>query len=485
MLKYKFDNRLYVTTVIYIFFTIFICFVLRNIINIEQYSHMLGFFTVTHFFLAMVLMYLTDNLKLSFSTIFIILIYVFHTGQTIILTFFKKYTFLKFNLLQYVGTQMYVETYIFVIPVLTAIVLGICFAKIFTFDRKKVFNELSPKESKELNKNIDELKCRKIGIIILIVTFPISFIIAVNRIRLTLSGNYFDSFNYNISGYVSFLNDFLIVGITLLILSYWYSKRKVTLIYFISIFYYCCTMLSGGRGKAIISIIYLTFLYLKLVKISIKTIIIFIIVGYLGLSALSVISVLRDQSNLTVDDVSKYLKNKRSPILNTLEEFGGTEYTVEIVMNEVPTKVNYKYGETYINSLSTILPNVKGVFTELNDSANYVKQLNVSYIGGSIIGELYYNFGNFSFVFALIIGYLVEKISKTLNEKFNAKSYYKIGWYSLVFTTCLWWIRDTFVAVVRNNVWGLVIILLLSYFYDSVVNYKNRVIQEKEYDISN
>ena len=464
----KINIKSYVLAFIYILYSLLVLLLLKSFMSLRMFSMLFGLFAIVHLVLALSLLMIGNKKKLTFSVIFIILLYIFHCGQTVIVTFFQNYTFLKLDLLNTIGYEMYSKTNCYVMFILTFIVLGMWVNSIRTTNKAK-----PRKENIEGNENI---KCRKIGMWIVLITLPINMIVVLNRIMLTLSGNYFDSYSYQISGYVSFLNDFLLVGVTFLMLGFSYSKKKTRNLYLLFCIYYCFSMLSGGRGKAVMSIVYLTFIYLKLFKMSTKTIIIFCVIGYLGLSILSMISVLRDDQNLTFSKVIAYSQGQNSPILNTLEEFGGTEYTTEIVISKVPKSIQYHHGLTYVESIISVLPNVGGIFTNINTDAEYVYNLNVSYIGGSLIGEIYYNFGYWGFIMAFIIGYFLNMISNNIEIHLARKQYYSLGVYSMLFIGCLWWIRDTCASITRNTIWSFLLLAVLSLIYNSITNYKREEI---------
>ncbi|WDC84195.1 hypothetical protein PL321_18425 [Caloramator sp. mosi_1] len=78
-----------------------------------------------------------------------------------------------------------------------------------------------------------------------------------------------------------------------------------------------------------------------------------------------------------------------------MEEISGTIHTVQITMEKMGNELKYAKGMTYIKSLLLIFPNIGGILDNILYTSTYGKMLNVPYIGGSYIGEIYYNFGFF------------------------------------------------------------------------------------------
>ena len=83
--------------------------------------------------------------------------------------------------------------------------------------------------------------------------------------------------------------------------------------------------------------------------------------------------------------------------------------------------------------------------------------LNGNYIniGGSLIGELFFNFNILGgIVAALFIGLLIGKISRKSALHFKMQNYYGLVKYIPIMFTCIYWIRDYFGGGIREAVWG-------------------------------
>jgi hypothetical protein len=158
-----------------------------------------------------------------------------------------------------------------------------------------------------------------------------------------------------------------------------------------------------------------------------------------------------------------FLKNfTGSPIIDLVAELGGTINTIYLVINQVPNYIPYSYGSTYLASFLSVFPNIGGVFTEINTYAHYVNSLQGSALGGSFIGELYFNFSYLGVIIAIFVGVLVNKVSLKIEKNIYIGSYFNTAYYAPLFINFLWWPRDAFVSIVRPYFWGAMIIFCVS-----------------------
>lgn len=421
----------------------------------------LSILTIVHFMIALLLIKSEGQKIISVSGIFIVFLYVFHTGQLIVYSLFKNYKYAKTNYIEYTGKNLFFYSSIISILVITMIVVGIIIGdKIFIKTQNSVW--LGKKAT------ISNRKLKIVGWFIVLTTFPFHFKVAYNQIILAMQGNYFDVFEYQISGILYAYTQFFLIGVSLLMVAYAKKKWKLTSIYLTTVLYFCWTMLAGSRGRAVIAIVFFTLLYLKLIGITVIKLIPFVIVGYIGLIGLSIISVARDSGGITLAVLMEGFKSAGSPILRILEEFGGTQYTVALSVREVPSNVSYQGGSSYILSLMSVLPNIGGVLAEVNNRALFYSQYFQDYMGGSIIAELYTNFGYLFPVPAMIIGIFVGKLSNIFEKAIQKKVYVVIPFLALLINGIMWWVRDSVASIIRNPIWGYFYLVILFKIYDEI-----------------
>ena len=117
--------------------------------------------------------------------------------------------------------------------------------------------------------------------------------------------------------------------------------------------------------------------------------------------------------------IAEYLRSSNI-ICEVLQELGGTMVNMVLLVKNVPQKLNWGYGVSYIGAFIQFIPKLSSIFPEfckynsIGDLLNNSLFEKGSGMGGSFIGELYLNFGWFAiFVlpfFAKIINVIEENI---------------------------------------------------------------------------
>ncbi len=434
----------------------------------------LGCFCVLHVIVACIIVYKTNGTLISFAGAMTAFLYLFHTGQLYLYALFPNYQFGGESLVSFVGTELFYRSTIYSVAIITFLVLGMGIAALLK--PISIKNQML-KKCMVTCKTFDEdkLKLRIGGIVVTAIALPVHAMVSYQRIQAAAAGNYFDALDVGISGITSEIMAFLVVGITMLMLGY--SNKKVVFngIYIAAVAFYCWTMLSGGRGQQVIAIVYFTLLYIKVVKPSKWVMLLLFALGYVGLMALEVIAQTRDYGVITWDVISNGIRSAGMPLLSALEEFGWTQYTMALTMETIPEKIDFYYGESYIKVWASLLPNIGGIFTEINQEALYHMRFAKNYMGGSIIGELYANFGAFFFIPATCIGVVMGKVSLAFERYFKKGQYLLIPFLSLFMTGAMWWVRDVVATVVRSPIWCAIALVIGYRFVEWLFNKKWRL----------
>ncbi|MEH7419510.1 O-antigen polysaccharide polymerase Wzy, partial [Neobacillus drentensis] len=306
------------------------------------------------------------------------------------------------------------------------------------------------------------LLTRGIGILMLIVSIYPMIKFDSGYIRAALNGGYTAVYQLDINtGLWDDLSRMYKPSILFLLVSF---KKKPTLariMVVINILYSLVKLsIIGQRGYEMIFIVVLVWLYIKIFsKLDFKRFLTLSVFSMVVTSILSLAVANRDStSRFDLSDVLNYLLTQ-NPILQSISEFGGTLYTVELYIDLIPRTLNFGFGSSYLASLLTLLPNVNGI---LGDSVklaspNYLLSLEVTGIGGSYIGEFYYNFGWYGVVLGLIFGYLFASFSNSTQRAFNQNKFFVIAASATFLNIVLWTIRDSFTAIPRNLLFQLVI----------------------------
>ena len=141
--------------------------------------------------------------------------------------------------------------------------------------------------------------------------------------------------------------------------------------------------------------------------------------------------------------------------------------TVALTIKKVPSEVNLGYGSSYLNSILNL------VDLNIGESIvpNFAVFLDYPMIGGSYIGELFYNFHWFGLAFSPIIGILISIVSSKIENIKLSNKYYELGYYLPFMITSLWWIRDGIQYVVRNSLVGFIYYLIILYSVRKLSHY--------------
>lgn len=405
---------------------------------------------------------------LSMTGLFVLFIYLFHFGQVIMIGLFPNYEFQNFNYIVHMDEYILKKTVFSCILFLNAIVLGILFTDIF------INHDLNTEQDRENNvpeEYYDEqiFYSRKIGEIILLISLPIQLYIDIHKLILAYSGGYSAAISLSTIGIFSAIGSFSYTAVAMLIIGY--SKSKTgKIIFYLATFWLVIVMLNGNRGHQMVALIVIFYVAHKanVIWFSKKHILAGIVFLWLGTAFLNMVYDIRQIGIAYFINNFSYIMQQQfissNPILETVESFGETIYTPYLVLKKGIENI---YGRTYLYSLVSLVPDVGGIFTDINKSANFVKTLNTKALGGSFIGELYFNFGFFGFIPAMVLGGLLHKVSRKIENSFLQYNYIGLAYILPIYINSLWWVRDSFSNILRPIIWQAVLTFLVVNFIKS------------------
>lgn len=437
-----------------------ITFSMDSILNLDKWLLYFSIISVIQLLMTIVLLKVLKEHIISFSVIFIVLSYLFHFGQIILMGFKVEIEFIR-NILAYVAVEDFKDASLFSFYVQIMLSLGV-----ITLMTIKKNPELLLKRKKdfEITKQLNILN--KIGIIFIAVGFFPKIYIDLTEISLFYTEGYLATYDTGVDGYLYLVSKFMNIGIYLVIIANHKKEKLAMCILFMAGGYQFFSMLSGGRGESILNIIVLLFLYFKFFgNINFKKMSIYFLVGYLILLVLNVIREIRLLNNISSNDIILIVKDTSllQPIFETLNEFGSTFFTVCLTVMYGKSFIDISWGENYIVTALMLLP-VLGSSEGIMTSAVYLYNLPINtnlYLGGSYIGELYYSFGNMGIVFAFLIGIIIGTISLKIKKFFVEEEYLKLSILIVFVPKILWWIRDYFAFAVKEFVWSSLVIFIL------------------------
>lgn len=390
---------------------------------------------------------------LSVTNIFLLLTYCFHFGLILNMGLFS---FFKPEMNLYYVYNLSFE------PFKKA--AGFCLVSVLSFG----LGILSVGKPKILSKNKNLVKISKrvfwFGVILILIGVPFIIEQLIDAIKVFLNGSYLDSFDAvgDGSGIKSFLSNFFYAGIACLITYYSRNKKsKAIIVLFVSAVILIFNILfTGGRGRNLLMLVVLSLVafYNNVFKFSRWKIVLLTVFAYLGVVVLNTVADVRMQGMQIFG--SSFLNNLGGfALLDILQEMGSSIYTPYLCVLQRGNEYQTAWGRTYIYSLITIMPNLNGVFTEYINASSFVKALDGVALGGSFIGETFFNFGYLGIIVTFLIGIVVYKLDLWFKLSVIKGNATNIAFCIPIICTCLWWVRDASNGFVREIVWGAIILL--------------------------
>ncbi|WHY96090.1 O-antigen polysaccharide polymerase Wzy [Peribacillus simplex] len=398
---------------------------------------------------------------LSLTNLFLIFSYITHMGILVIFGF-KIDIELPWNPLVSITKDTFKDACFFAVLCHAFLTFGMC---IVLFKRKTYHLGSTSTNFKE--ENFQLYLARTIGIILVLIGIVPMLYIDISRVILFISGNYLDTYKVGVNGFVVIISRFAEIGAIMLLIGNHKDKKKAHFILFIIVIYESIVLFTGNRGRPIMFLLTIFFIYNNLIKRVgfkqfINSVAVVYLLGFL-LTFIGQIRMLSIRDFATITDLFKKSFMEFS-IFKILADFGATIISLGYSLVFFPQTTSFQLGSNYLVSLLTIFPNVGGLLVPIINKTVYINNWPANYrefLGGSYLGELYYSFGDFSFIFAVLIGMFIAFISNKVQESMIVKNYVSLSIYLILFPNILWWTRNYFVGMVREFVWIAVVILIL------------------------
>ena len=409
---------------------------------------------VINLILQFVTLYKRKIVLYSFFPVFIFFYYIFHFGQVVLLGIFPEY---EYNYLNYITSYMTDSS-------LLKETLLLCLMSInFFFIGGLVFKPVKHLEyGNEYTINVN-----KIGKKLFVILLPFRLLIDIINIGASLVGGYaatWDATSF-LPGPVSSLASMWYACVPLMFLELSKQKEKTRYILLV-VSYLSFTMITGNRGHQMVCLVSLFIVVLLEKKsIGINEIVKYGIFAIIGMYFIDLIYDLRAVGlNAFLNDYSVAVEQTTGSniILETIGTFGETVYTPYLVVEGYGTSFRPFFGECFVKSFVSIIPDVTGSLKELNNEALFPKMLGTgNAIGGSFAGDMYYNFGLFYPIFSFLIGALYFVISEKIVKNIKVGNYFKLLFIVPFAVLFVWWVRDAVGNMTRQIVWISILILIL------------------------
>lgn len=382
---------LFLIDVILIVFTMMI-----NSINL------LSFISIIKMVIEFIILWKKNGRFICLSNLFILLSYILHMGNLV------SVCLLKYNN-NYILSNNYEKIRLSIVFFMLChffFVLGNYFCKDVKYKITE-YNILT----------VDYNTLEIIGWLCLIIGIVPRIYIDCTQISLQVNGDYLDALkNLNTYGIVGILALFFYVGVVIVLYTSNNNPIRAKIIFLLTIIWEVISMMSGGRIYAISLIVVMFYIYcIRIAPPKFRTIMTCVVVA-IGMSiVMSIISVVRDKGGFDIGDITRTLKGgmtEKNPIIGFISEMGGTMQSVIYAIQDFPEYSRYAFGKTYIETIVSVIPFIGEKIVNINDLIYINNFQNPSYLGGSWIGEAYFNFSWMGCVVCFFIGkavYLIEK----------------------------------------------------------------------------
>ncbi|MCM1139412.1 MAG: O-antigen polysaccharide polymerase Wzy family protein [Muribaculum sp.] len=237
----------------------------------------------------------------------------------------------------------------------------------------------------------------------------------------------------------------------------------------------------GGRSNAMIIVALMVLIYMFFHKIHWKQLLAICTIGYIMMIVFAAIAGNRSAGSRNFET---YLENKSqevNPAIHTLTEMGGSIQPLIHCLNIIPEYQDFKYGESYLYAMTTIIPNI-GFWdvhpaTKHSNLGNWLKNyLHLNYGPGfSIVAEAYYNFGYYGFLMMLILGALLTNYFGDVNKTTLYRNPIKFIMAIVLLWLTIKMVRNSFEFAVRAVVYYyLPMYWLMKYSYNNILNKERR-----------
>ncbi len=379
---------------------------------------------------------------LTVGLIFFWLLYLFHCS---------RYVFLEDDEFDMVEDVVSMISFRFAICCISAICLGI-------FMARSAKNTLDLSHSQVVLSDRDLQLMRKVSTYIIIFTLIPFLYVDITRLIHTMTSGYGDIYHIAerdvLLKYFEHISHLFRPAVILLMVSNCKKTKVATSILVIFSIYSLTMMLSGARMVALIYVLSIIVVYVRFVlkRITVFKFVMITLLGLLVFTSLPVLSTMRRSgvSRNYYSEATSVVAEAGGSINSAIREFGGTQ--VSVIYSIMFTR-DFNYGKTYVASLLCISPKLPSSLdkTNLAFTRSFPERYQQS-LGGSCIGEAYYNFGWLSILFFLIVGLLLGKLEKKICLVSRSNLLTSVFCLALIpgFFT---WVRDFFMIFVFTAFW--------------------------------
>lgn len=405
---------------------------------------------------------------LNFSALFTALLYIFHFGQVILLGFFPETTANQQITLLYFPKDDCINALSVMNRAFYFMLFGLMVATKAPLDSEHSI------AVDEVNEHyLYEKAC-----VLLAITFPIKVAIDVVFFVLSIKTGLYAglAFLNSIPNFIVAYGNLSIIGMCAILVALQDLPGKQKKAFFLSITYFILLMLSGRRSENVAYVCILAFFFIKSYpkKIRIRTVALISCGAFLFLNILYAIVYSRSMTGTQSLSGFMHAFNKvltqKNIFVESLREYGNTGYTtVAVIANWLP-QYGCTYGLSILYSMAALIPNITGLAGRITEMGNFATQLQKASgilssdyrnIGGSLFGELFFNFGiTGGMITCFLLGVLIGWMSNKYKDIIRKGDYYKIMYFIPAYVSIIYWIRDRLAGGIRSIVWGIIVVYI-------------------------
>lgn len=403
---------------------------------------------------------LVDVKIISIPVTFIILTYLFHFSQVLLLSIEYDFGNLSYSIaMDRYGINSFKEVINLCIYSTYFVYLGIL---VSSFKRNKYFN------IKSNNMNFTDRKKIILGIIFVLISFPTEILFNfIPQLTAMLTGGYTSVHEVGGNIIIRCVSYLLFPGIYLLITSKLISKSTSKGILFIFIIYKIISMITGLRAYNLVNIMLMIYLYNKTNNsINIKQSKI-ILLGIMSIPMTNLLNIIRENriSGLNFEVIFSNIFNLSNNIyLSIMSEFGITINVVNHVFNNL---TEYKKGGQIITGILSIIPGISSLLPYIEwKNLNIAENFGIQTLGGSYIADFYFDFGYGCIIACFIYGYLIFRLSNYVDNCIKTKKYEKVAFISPLIIELMFTIRSSIYKIPRTIfIYTIIYFIIKLYIY--------------------
>lgn len=419
---------------------------------------------------------------INFATLFMIVLFIFNFGQVVILLFFEGiYSHVRFLLLLTNAESFYgFKSMNLAFSLLS---LGVLVSGIGSINHEITDKDIST------NKKYDFEKVFKY---VIAFTFPVKAAIDVFCLIVSIVSGASAARQW-LNAFPNVLTDYgrvSVVAFALLLIIYKNSHKKQKRLFLFIETYILIMMISGIRSENVVYVLVFFFIYVfnRKKKVRILSLIIYGVIAFFALSFVVASGEFRavpEKNFFSFMSLLYKCMTEENVVLSLLDTCGDTGYTAQCVVNKWLPYYGTSNGDAYYLGWTSVIPNIPGLFTlpgELTRESCFAIKLqemgalSSSYtnIGGSLIGELFFNFGIVGgSIAAGLLGFIIGKVSNKSTYYMQNNNYAGLIRHIPFMFACTYWIRDYFGGIFREIVWGpLIIWVIIMVFKPNFLNNK-------------